>query len=105
MKYEKYSKHGRFELSIIKNQFEIIDHKQSQKEGCIVIYNDLGSAYFSSAPQLCDLLNEQEKDLEQLLCDIVEILDYIEDNDGVTANEMRNYIKENKKHLRIYDEV
>lgn len=31
---------------------------------CFVIYNDLGSVHFSSAPQLCDLLNKLNNEKE-----------------------------------------
>lgn len=53
----------RFELypsSIISNpQYCIVDTKNNE------IYNDLGSVYFSSAPALCELLNEQNKEIEK----------------------------------------
>lgn len=47
------------------SQYEIIDHEQEQ----LTIYNNLGNVYFSSALQLCELLNElydKNKKLKQV---------------------------------------
>lgn len=57
--------------------WDIIDYKESEKINGFVIYNDLGNIYFSSAPQLVDLLNDfyeeilkLEKENEKLKTDI-----------------------------------
>ena len=49
----------RFELTInlTRDTFEIIDTMQE----VLTIYNDLGDIYSSSAPQLCELLNQYDK--------------------------------------------
>ena len=63
-KYKKQT-NDRFELthnSIEQSQYEIIDTEQD----FITIYNDLGSIYFSSAPELCQLLNELHKENTEL---------------------------------------
>ena len=58
----------RFELHINPNTncFDIVDKVESQEKNAICIYNDLGVQYFSSAPALCDLLNELNEENEQL---------------------------------------
>lgn len=49
-------------------QVDIIDHVESEEKGAICIYNDLGVVPFTSAPALCDLLNELHDK-----CDFLEI--------------------------------
>lgn len=46
--------------------WNIIDYEESEKIDGFVIYNDLGSCYFSSAPQLCELLNELDEENKKL---------------------------------------
>ena len=54
----------RFELVNNDDKYDIVDYYESEiktkEKGVktICIYNDLGDVGFSSAPQLCDLLNE-----------------------------------------------
>lgn len=49
----------RFELKMNGNgQLDIVDWIESKEKNVICIYNDLGVLPFSSANQLCDLLNE-----------------------------------------------
>lgn len=52
------------------DKWDIIDEKESEKISGLVVYNDLGSLYFSSAPQICDLLNDlnDEKNNWKSLC-------------------------------------
>ena len=56
-----------------RGQWDIYDNKESaektEEKGypCICIYNDLGNAHFSSAPQLCELLNELSTENRQLM--------------------------------------
>lgn len=47
-------------------QWNIIDIVESNENNAIVIYNDLGSIYFSSAPQLCELLNDLYHENQEL---------------------------------------
>ena len=56
----------RFELypNLSTNQYDIKDNKESIEKKAMVIYNDLGSVYFSSAPAMCELLNDLEKEKE-----------------------------------------
>ena len=42
------------------DQWNICDHEQE----VLTIYNDLGSCYFSSAPQVCKLLNELDNEVK-----------------------------------------
>jgi len=49
-----------------KNAWDIIDYKESKKIDGLVIYNDLGSIYFSSAPQVSDLLNKLDNENKKL---------------------------------------
>lgn len=49
-------------ISSKNSQFCIIDTEQD----VLTIYNDLGSVYFSSAPALCDLLNELNDENKKL---------------------------------------
>lgn len=44
------------------NQYCIIDTEQD----VLTIYNDLGCVYFTSAPALCELLNELDKENKKL---------------------------------------
>ena len=44
------------------SQYEIIDHEQEQ----LTIYNNLGNVYFSSALQLCELLNTLHEEKEDM---------------------------------------
>lgn len=54
-------------------QWDIYDNEESKRlteeKGypCICIYNDLGNVNFSSAPQLCELLNELSTENRQLM--------------------------------------
>lgn len=48
------------------DKWDIIDEKASEKINGLVIYNDLGSLYFSSVPQICDLLNDLNDENERL---------------------------------------
>lgn len=52
------------------DKWDIIDEKASEKISGLVVYNDLGSLYFSSVPQICDLLNDlnDEKNSWKSLC-------------------------------------
>lgn len=52
-------KNKRFRLSVSpRDSYDILDNVESEKKNAICIYNDLGCVPFSSAPALCDLLNE-----------------------------------------------
>jgi len=79
-----------------KKRFELhIDPKPSMDEYCIVdteqealtIYNNLGCIYFTSAPALCDLLNELDAENNILHNEqdkrfkIISILSDLEDGD------------------------
>ena len=59
----------RFKLEISPNtkieQYCIIDTAQE----VLTIYNDLGNIYFTSAPAICDLLNELNNEVEDLIQD------------------------------------
>ena len=54
-------------------QWDIYDNKESKEKTeekgypCICIYNDLGNVHFSSAPQLCELLNELSTENRQVI--------------------------------------
>lgn len=52
------------------DKWDIIDEEESEKISGWVVYNDLGSLYFSSAPQICDLLNDlnDEKNSWKMHC-------------------------------------
>lgn len=54
----------------VTDKWDIIDEKASEKISGLVVYNDLGSLYFSSVPQICDLLNDlnDEKNSWKSLC-------------------------------------
>ena len=57
----------RFELKLNGNgQVDIIDWVESKEKGAICIYNDLGVIPFSSANQLCELLNKLSEENVQL---------------------------------------
>lgn len=43
-------------------QYNIIDTEQE----VLTIYNDLGSMFFTSAPAVCELLNEQDTRIKEL---------------------------------------
>ncbi|MBQ2653337.1 MAG: hypothetical protein IJF83_07270 [Methanobrevibacter sp.] len=43
-------------------QYNIIDTEQE----VLTIYNDLGCMFFTSAPALCELLNEQDDEIKKL---------------------------------------
>ena len=56
-----------FELIHNKNgQVDIIDWAESENTNQIHIYNDLGILPDSAAPALCELLNEQYKEIQEL---------------------------------------
>lgn len=66
------------------DKWDIIDEKASKKINGLVVYNDLGSLYFSSAPQICDLLNdlneenqEYRKENEQLRQTMYEVCEFL----------------------------
>lgn len=57
----------RFEFTINSNgQADIIDKVESKEKNAICIYNDLGVPPYSSAKAVCDLLNEQEEEIQRL---------------------------------------
>lgn len=70
----------RFDYSINnRNEFDIIDHVESEEKDGICIYNDLGFYPFSSAPALCDLLNnlhDENEELKQIIKDIMYQVEY-----------------------------
>lgn len=59
-----------------KDAWDIIDYEESKKIDGHVIYNDLGSIYFSSAPQLCDLSNQLNDENKQLKKTNQELYDF-----------------------------
>ena len=55
----------RFDLTFNQNdQWDIIDKLESEQKNAICIYNDLGQTCFSSAPQVCELMNELHEEKE-----------------------------------------
>lgn len=57
----------RFELKVNpQGQVDIIDWVESRQKDAICIFNDLGVLPFSSAPSLCNLLNQLNDENEQL---------------------------------------
>jgi len=47
-------------------QVDIIDHVESEEKHAICIYNDLGVPPFTSAPSLCNLLNDFHEENQSL---------------------------------------
>ena len=73
----------RFELKPNpQGQVDIVDYGESEEKNAICIYNDLGVSPFTSAPSLCNLLNDFYEE-NQLLKEEKELLknklDRIED--------------------------
>ena len=61
------NKDKRFELQENGNgQADIVDCYESEEKNAICIYNDLGVLPFSSAPSLCDLLNDFHEENQSL---------------------------------------
>ena len=90
-----------FELVLNSNgQWDIIDHKESKEKGAVCIYNDLGVAPYSAAPQLCDLLN----DLSNKLDDVIDTnnLGYeVAKEENTRLKEDLDYYKKRIKELEI----
>lgn len=65
-----YMKRFRKVANLTTDKWDIIDEEESEKISGFVVYNDLGSLYFSSAPQICDLLNDlnDEKNSWKMHC-------------------------------------
>lgn len=64
-----YINEERFEFYLNSNgQIDIIDKIESREKNAICIYNDLGVYPYSSAKAICDLLNEQDKEIKRLKC-------------------------------------
>ena len=84
-----------------KDAWDIIDYKESKKINGLVIYNDLGCIYFSSAPQLCDLLNELNDK-----CEFLEIEnESLEDGATKYAELYHKSLKENEQLKNRVDEL
>lgn len=61
------SKNKRFELTIDEKGYaSIIDWVESEEKNAHCIYNDLGVIPFTSAKAVCNKLNEQEEQNQQL---------------------------------------
>lgn len=66
---DNYMNEERFELIINSNgKIDIIDKVESKERDAICIYNDLGIHPYSSAKAVCNLLNEQDKEIKRLKC-------------------------------------
>ena len=48
-------------------QWDIIDNIESKNRNAICIYNDLGVHPYSAAPALCELLNNKQKMITELV--------------------------------------
>lgn len=71
----------RFELYVNPHeQWDIVDRVESEEKNAICIYNDLGEGRFSSAPALCDLLNELNDENEQLKTQIKIFEKFLDEN-------------------------
>ena len=67
-----------FELTHNQNgQVDIIDWAESENTDQIHIYNDLGVLPYSAAPALCELLNKQYKEIQELKAKIESITSLI----------------------------
>jgi len=74
----------RFELTINSNgQADIIDRGESKEKNAICIYNDLGVLPYSSAKAVCDKLNEQEEEIQELKQTIDTIAKDYEESHGM----------------------
>lgn len=68
----------RFELKMNGNgQVDIVDWVESKEKNAICIYNDLGVLPFSSASQLCDLLNELYEENQSIQKHIRELYKFV----------------------------
>lgn len=68
----------RFELKLNGNgQLDIVDWVESKEKDAICIYNDLGVLPFSSANQLCDLLNELYEENQLIKKNIRELYKFV----------------------------
>ncbi len=97
---------GRFKaLANERDCWDIIDYDESEKINGFVIYNDLGNIYFSSAPQLSDLLNELNNENEQLK---LQMINMEEDRDyfkSKASSLEEGYIKLQDHEIRLKKEV
>ena len=84
----------RFELiPNLQGQVDIIDHLESEEKNAICIYNDLGVLPFTSAPALCDLLNDLNDE-----CEFLEIEnESLEDGATKYAELYHKSLKENER--------
>lgn len=64
---------------------------------------EVNGQIYSGSNELMDLLNNLHEENKQLLCTIVEILDFIEDKREVSMEEMRRWWKEKEKELMMND--
>lgn len=92
----------RFDLTFNQNdQWDIIDKLESEQKNAICIYNDLGQVSFSSAPQVCELLNELHNENQEVFDSIDNRLRYYQE---FLENEKRNG-RESMLLQRIVDDL
>lgn len=78
----------RFELktNFLNGHVNIVDWVESEQKDAICIFNDLGVLPFSSAPSLCNLLNQLNDENEQLKQKIESITKILKEDIGYTES-------------------
>ena len=75
-------------------QVDIVDYVESEEKNAICIYNDLGVLPCTSAPSLCNLLNQLNDENEQLKKGMIEVVDrYIKNVECNPPSSARTYMK------------
>lgn len=91
---EDYDWWGITDDTFPKTEYGYREDLPDQYISCDYCWNDL------THQEVVDLLNELYEENKLLRCTIVEILDFIEENNGVSLEEMKEWWKNKEKELQ-----